>query len=118
MDDKGDNPPDHDQVRGSQMTTGRSADSAFSQGVDLLERSVTLLKESPLERYVSSSLEERPVCSCELQVSFVSLGGPNLFISIVVAFFNRAFHITPISLKFGILNEKCWNFQKMLLFSN
>ena len=59
MADKGDNPPDRDQARGSQMTTGRSAESAFSQAVDLLERSVTLLKESPLERNISSSLEER-----------------------------------------------------------
>ena len=44
-------------------------------------------------------------------------GGPNLFISVVVEFINPVFQITPISLKFGILNEKCWNFEKMLLIS-
>ena len=51
--------PDCDQARGSQMSAGRFAESAFSQAVDLLERSVSLLKESPLERNVSSPLEER-----------------------------------------------------------
>ena len=66
MADKEDN-PDRDLARGSQMTTGRFAESAYSQAVDLLERSVSLLKESPLERNVSSPLEERqgPACSCE-----------------------------------------------------
>ena len=34
------------------------SESAFSQAVDLLERSVSLLKESSLERNVSSPLEE------------------------------------------------------------
>ena len=55
--DKEDN-RDRDQARGSQMTTGRFAESNFSQTVDLLERSVSLLKESPLERNVSSPLEK------------------------------------------------------------
>ena len=55
MADKEDN-PDRDQARGSQMTTGRFAESAYSQAVDLLERSVSLLKESPLERNAKASV--------------------------------------------------------------
>ena len=66
------------------MTTGGFAESAFSQAVDLLERSVSLLKESPLERNVSSPLEER---QGQRALANYRLS----LISVLVAFFNRVF---------------------------